>query len=151
MNPQRGCSHGFFISLLYFNGELLNKAPVTPYRIGETDGNRTVSKVRSWGRNSAASLGGSAASTMTWYPTQSYYPDPASTSPCPVLMIVCIVAVLYHSNIISLISYIMAVVWYMRWVGERPNIHFYRFKGSLTSHICMVWEELDLYDVISYT
>ena len=29
-------------------------------------------------------LGNQAVSTMTWYPTQSHYPDIAPTSPCPI-------------------------------------------------------------------
>ena len=31
-------------------------------------------------------------------------------------------------------SYITAVIWCMRWEGESPSLHFYRLKGSLTSH-----------------
>ena len=34
----------------------------------------------------AVPLENQAMSTMTWYPTQSYYPDPEPTSPCLILI-----------------------------------------------------------------
>ena len=45
-------------------------------------------KVRTHGDfYSAVPLGDQATSTMTWYPTQSQYPDTESTSPCPIRII----------------------------------------------------------------
>ena len=43
--------------------------------------------VRTYGRlYSTAPLGNLAAWIMTWYPTQSHYPDAELTSPCPILI-----------------------------------------------------------------
>ena len=47
-----------------------------------------------------------------------------------------VVIVLLHNN-----SYIMAVIWCMRREGESPSLHFYRLKGSLTSHTIYAWCE----------
>ena len=41
---------------------------------------------RSWWLYSAAPLGSQAISTMTWYPTQSHYPDTEPNSPCSILI-----------------------------------------------------------------
>ena len=49
------------------------------------DGYRLVS-VRTHGAYSAAPLGDQVTSTMTWYPTQSHYPDTDLTSLCPNLI-----------------------------------------------------------------
>ena len=47
----------------------------------------TCDRVHSWWLYSAAPLGNPTISTMTWYPTESYYPDVEPTSPCPSLII----------------------------------------------------------------
>ena len=46
----------------------------------------TCDSAHSWQLYSAASLGHQAASTITWYHTQSYYPDTESTSRCTILI-----------------------------------------------------------------
>ena len=46
----------------------------------------TCAKTHSWTLYSAAPLENRAISIMTWYPTQSHYPDIEATSPCPVLI-----------------------------------------------------------------
>ena len=46
----------------------------------------TCNSARSSCLYSAAPLGEQAVSTMTWYPTQSYYPDTEPTSPCFILI-----------------------------------------------------------------
>ena len=40
----------------------------------------------SWWLNSAAPLGNQAVITMTWFPTQSHYPDTEPSSNCPIVM-----------------------------------------------------------------
>ena len=45
----------------------------------------------------------------------------------------------------------MTVVWYTRWEGESLILHFYRFKGSLTSYTWMIWDELAFDDAVSDT
>ena len=47
----------------------------------------TGDKVPSWVFYSAPPLGNPSADTMTWYPTQSLYPDTELTSPCPILIV----------------------------------------------------------------
>ena len=46
----------------------------------------TFDSLLSWRLHSAAPLGSHAVSTMTWYPTQSHYPDTEQISPCPILI-----------------------------------------------------------------
>ena len=43
---------------------------------------QTCDSAHSWQLYSAALLRDQATSTMTWYPTQSHYPDTQLTSPC---------------------------------------------------------------------
>ena len=38
-------------------------------------------------------------------------------------------------------SYIVSVIWWMRWGGESPGPHFYQCKGSVTSHPILAWYE----------
>ena len=47
---------------------------------------RVPTCVHSWRLYSAPPFGNQAASTMTWYPTQSHYPVTEPTSPCPILL-----------------------------------------------------------------
>ena len=42
--------------------------------------------VHSWQLYSAAPLTDHATGTITWYPTQSHYPDTELPSPCPILL-----------------------------------------------------------------
>ena len=46
----------------------------------------TCDSAHSWLLDSAASLEHEAAGIMTYYPTQSHYPDTERTSPCPILI-----------------------------------------------------------------
>ena len=46
----------------------------------------TCDSVYSWWLCSAISLGNQTINTMTWYPTQSQYPDTDPTSSCPILI-----------------------------------------------------------------
>ena len=46
----------------------------------------TFNSAQSWQHYSAAQLGDQAASTKTWYPSQSYYPGTEPTSLCPILI-----------------------------------------------------------------
>ena len=46
----------------------------------------TCDSVHSWLLYRAASLGRQASSSMTWYPTQSHYPDTEPASPCSILI-----------------------------------------------------------------
>ena len=46
----------------------------------------TCDSIESWRLHSVAPLGDQAASTMSWYPTQLYYPETGPTSPCPILI-----------------------------------------------------------------
>ena len=47
----------------------------------------TLDSVHWWWLYGAAPLEDHSASIMTWYPTQSHYPDTEPTSPCPILII----------------------------------------------------------------
>ena len=46
----------------------------------------TCDNAHSWWSYSTAPLGDQATSAMTWYPTQSHYPDIEPTSHCPLLI-----------------------------------------------------------------
>ena len=46
----------------------------------------TWHSAHSWQLYSAASLGKQTTSSITWYPTQSHYPDTQPDSPCPTLI-----------------------------------------------------------------
>ena len=46
----------------------------------------TCDSVYSWRLNNAAPLENQVTSNMTWYPTKLHYPDTASTSHCPILI-----------------------------------------------------------------
>ena len=46
----------------------------------------TCDSAHSWRLYNPAPLGDQVVNTMTWYPTQSDYPDTKSTSPCPILI-----------------------------------------------------------------
>ena len=49
----------------------------------------TCDSGHSWWLHSAAPLRNQAVSTMTWYPTQSHYPDTEPTHPCTIIMMMC--------------------------------------------------------------
>ena len=67
--------HGDFCLLFYV---VLTTSKVTSVWVP------ACGSAHSWQLYSAASLGNQAISTMTWYPTQSHYPEP--NSPCPILI-----------------------------------------------------------------
>ena len=46
----------------------------------------TCDSVHLWWPFCAAPVGNQATATMTWYPTQSHYPDTEVTSSCPILL-----------------------------------------------------------------
>ena len=61
-----------------------SKQHLRPYQGG--DWFLTCDSVHSWRLYSAVAWGNQAISTMTWYSTQSYYPDTEPTSPCSILI-----------------------------------------------------------------
>ena len=69
-------------------------------------------------------LGDQATSTMTWYPTQSHYPDTGQTSPCPILIM--------SSAWLESKKYQFLSHWFDSTKSESPNLPKWKTGGCST-------------------
>ena len=99
---------------------------------------------------SAPSLGHQAVSTMTWYPTQSHYPDTEPTSPCSILIM--------PSTLLGNLKYKLFSPWFVRPVfepmrSESPDLPQGNIETSMDywlEHPLPMWEVLDLLKLIGF-